>query len=109
MYDGSHLSLEENIKNTAKIVKLSKNNGVSVEGEVGVIAGKEDEIINESNKYPTFDQALRFVEETNVDFFAPAIGTAHGFYHSKPDIQWKKVNLFHPYLRFYLQYALHHH
>ena len=92
MYDGSHLSLDENIKNTAKIVKLSKNNGISVEGEVGIIAGKEDEIINEANKYPTFKQALRFVEETNVDFFAPAIGTAHGFYDSKPDIQWNLIN-----------------
>ena len=91
MYDGSHLSLDENIKNTKKIVKLSKNHGVSVEGEVGVIAGKEDEIINMTNKYPTFNQALRFVDETNIDFFAPAIGTAHGFYDSEPDIQWSLV------------------
>ena len=92
MYDGSHLSLEENIKNTLKIVKISKSNGISVEGEVGVIAGKEDEIINKTNKYPTLHQAKRFVEETNVDFFAPAIGTAHGFYNSKPDIQWNLIN-----------------
>jgi ketose-bisphosphate aldolase len=91
MYDGSALPLKQNIINTQKVKNYAKNFGVSVEGEIGIISGKEDEIVHNTSKYPTFTEAKYFLEETEVDFFAPAVGTAHGFYDTEPDIQWNLV------------------
>ena len=59
---------------------------------MGIIAGKEDDITQKHDNFPTFDESLKFVQETNVDFFAPAVGTVHGFFKTEPNIQWSLIN-----------------
>ena len=74
------------------IIHFKIHKGVSVEGELGIIAGQEDDIINNFQEYPTIEQSLEFVERTKVDFFAPAVGTVHGFYNRKPNIHWDLID-----------------
>jgi fructose-bisphosphate aldolase class II len=80
MYDGSHLPFEENIKNTAKVVKWAHAKGISVEGELGTIGGAEEKIIAREIIYTDPDAAVEFVKKTKVDALAIAIGTSHGAY-----------------------------
>ena len=80
MYDGSHLAFEENIKNTAKVVKWAHAKGISVEGEIGTIGGAEEKIIAREIIYTDPDAAVEFVKKTKVDALAIAIGTSHGAY-----------------------------
>jgi len=91
MFDGSKYDFKKNIKLTRDIVNKAHKHGASVEGELGIIGGKEDEIVSDLSSFPILEEALTFISETNVDFFAPAIGTLHGFYDSKPNIQWSLV------------------
>ena len=86
MYDGSHLPFEENVRETAKVVAMARDHGVSVEGEIGVVAGVEDDIVvNQDDAiYTTAEEAIEFQRQSEIDFLAPAIGTAHGFYKVKP-------------------------
>jgi len=88
LVDGSSLPFERNIELTKATVQKAHQAGVSVEGELGVIGGKEDECVAETSQLPTLAQALEFAETTGIDFFAPAIGTAHGFYKSEPRLDW---------------------
>jgi len=83
MYDGSSLSYEENVKNTKEIVKYCKWRGVSVEAELGVLAGVEDEVSAKENKYTDPGQAVDFVKRTGCHSLAIAIGTSHGAYKFK--------------------------
>jgi fructose-bisphosphate aldolase class II len=78
MMDASELPLDENIKITKEIVKLAHKNDILVEGELGRIKGAEDEVKSEKVIYTNVDDAIKFVKETGVDLFAPAVGTAHG-------------------------------
>ncbi|NLJ40186.1 MAG: class II fructose-1,6-bisphosphate aldolase [Clostridiales bacterium] len=80
MIDGSHLSLEENIKLTKQVVDYAHDHGVVVEGELGRLAGVEDEInvSEEDSSYTDPDDVQEFVEKTGVDSLAIAIGTSHG-------------------------------
>lgn len=80
MIDGSSLSFEENIKLTKKVVDYAHKRNVYVEGELGVLAGVEDDVKSEANIYTNPDDALEFVKRTNVDSLAIAIGTSHGAY-----------------------------
>ena len=86
MYDGSSLPFEENAANTREIVEFAHAHGVSVEAEIGVVAGVEDDIVIHADKaiYSTPEEAIRFQSESGADFLAVAIGTAHGFYKVKP-------------------------
>ena len=86
MIDGSHLPFEENVRLTADVVEQAHAHGVSVEGEIGIVAGVEDDIVvNQDDAiYTTPEEGLEFQRRTGVDFLAPAIGTAHGFYKVKP-------------------------
>ncbi|MGL6195742.1 MAG: class II fructose-bisphosphate aldolase [Thermoguttaceae bacterium] len=86
MIDASSFPLEENIKITREVVNEAHDFGVSVEGEIGVVAGVEDDIVISQDKaiYTTPEEALYFQEQTGVDFLAAAIGTAHGFYKVAP-------------------------
>ena len=77
MIDASKYSLEENIRMTSEVVKYAHTKGVMVEGELGSIGGCEDDI-NATTVYTNLDDAIRYVNETKVDSFAPSIGTAHG-------------------------------
>ncbi len=91
MYDGSHLSFEENIRNTKKVVGWAHKKGVSVEGELGTIGGAEDLIRARKIIYTERNDAKEFVKRTGVDALAIAIGTSHGAYKfsgsSKLDIK----------------------
>jgi len=86
MFDGSHLSLEENTKTTRQIRLYAQSKGVDVEGEVGIIAGVEDDISHDAGSLAGFDDTMLYIKKTGVDAIAPAIGTAHGLYHGTPKI-----------------------
>ncbi len=86
MIDGSHHSFEDNIALTKQVVEYAHAHGVSVEGELGRLAGIED-AVNVSEKdasYTDPDQVQEFVEKTGVDSLAIAIGTSHGAYKFQP-------------------------
>lgn len=78
MIDGSHLPYEENIALTKKVVEYAHANGVSVEGELGVLAGIEDDVVAEHHTYTEPEQVVDFVSRTGVDSLAISIGTSHG-------------------------------
>ncbi|KAF0092305.1 MAG: fructose-bisphosphate aldolase class II [Fusobacteria bacterium] len=85
MIDGSHLSFEDNITLTKKVVDYAKPRNVSVEGELGRLAGVEDEInVNaEDASYTKPEEVEEFVKRTGVDSLAIAIGTSHGAFKFK--------------------------
>lgn len=86
MFDGSKHSFEENIKLTSEVVKYAHDRGVVVEGELGKLAGIEDDV-NVSAEDASFtrpDEVEEFVAKTGVDSLAIAIGTSHGAYKFKP-------------------------
>ncbi|MGL5578099.1 MAG: ketose-bisphosphate aldolase [Fusobacteriaceae bacterium] len=85
MIDASHEEFYRNIEKTKEIVELAKNYGASVEGELGVLAGIEDEISSEENKYTNPKEVVEFVQKSGVDSLAIAIGTAHGAHKFKPE------------------------
>lgn len=86
MIDGSSLPFEENIAVTKKVVEYAHAHGVVVEGELGTLAGVEDDVQVEAEDafYTSPDEACEFVEKTGVDSLAIAIGTSHGAYKFKP-------------------------
>ena len=84
MIDGSHLSYEENIEVTKKVVEYAHAHDVTVEGELGVLAGIEDDVKAEKHTYTKPDEVEAFVKATGVDSLAIAIGTSHGAYKFKP-------------------------
>jgi len=88
MYDGSHLPFKENISKTRAVVEYAHAHGVSVEGELGTIGGTEEGIsVAENDKvYTKPEDAVEFVEKTGVDALAIAIGTNHGQFKSKTDV-----------------------
>jgi fructose-bisphosphate aldolase class II len=88
MIDASKYSLEDNIKITKEVVDYAHQRGVIVEGELGYVGGVEDNVINEV-KYTNINDALRYVKDTSIDLFAPAIGNAHGIYSGKPNLNMK--------------------
>lgn len=93
MIDGSRYPLEENIAITKKVVEIARAVGVSVEGELGRIGGAEDEIrVSEREAFLTDPEEARiFVQETGVDSLAPSIGTAHGRYRGKPELDFQRL------------------
>ncbi len=84
MIDGSHLPYEENIKETKRVVEYAHQFDVTVEGELGVLAGVEDEVKAEKHTYTQPEEVEDFVKRTGVDSLAIAIGTSHGAYKFKP-------------------------
>jgi len=94
MIDGSAYSLQDNIDITKKVVHLCRPSGVSVEAEIGCIGGKEDSLVAE-NIYTRTEDAVCFVNETQIDALAVAIGTAHGVYKSKPKIDIERLKEIH--------------
>lgn len=93
MIDGSQYSLEDNIAITKKVIEVARPVGVSVEAELGKIGGTEDDIVVDEKDalYTDPDEAVRFVEETDVDFLAIAIGTAHGPYKGEPKLDFDRL------------------
>lgn len=83
MIDGSHHSFEDNIALTKQVVEYAHRFDVTVEGELGVLAGIEDDVQSEHSHYTNPDQVVEFVEKTGVDSLAISIGTSHGAYKFK--------------------------
>ncbi len=86
MIDGSHYDFNENIELTKKVVEYAHAHGVTVEGELGKLAGVEDDVnvSDEDSCYTNPDEVEEFVTKTGVDSLAIAIGTSHGAYKFKP-------------------------
>lgn len=91
MIDASSQPFEDNVRITREIVDIARPMGASVEGELGGIPGVEDDIfLAESDSFlADYDQALEFCERTDVDAFAPAVGTAHGLYKGEPKLNFE--------------------
>ena len=87
MIDGSHLPYEENVALTKKVCDYahSQKDYVTVEGELGVLAGVEDEVSHEHSNYTSPDEVEDFVKKTGVDSLAISIGTSHGANKFKPE------------------------
>ncbi len=80
MIDGSHHSYEDNVALTRKVVEYAHAHGVVVEGELGVLAGVEDDVVAEHSSYTRPEEVEDFVNRTGVDSLAISIGTSHGAY-----------------------------
>jgi fructose-bisphosphate aldolase class II len=91
MIDGSHLTYEENAVLTRRVVEYAHPHDVTVEGELGVLAGVEDEVAAARHTYTRPDEVEDFVKRTGVDSLAISIGTSHGAYKfkagQKPEIR----------------------
>lgn len=87
MIDGSHLPYDENVALTKKVCDYahSQKDYVTVEGELGVLAGVEDEVSHEHSNYTSPDEVEDFVKKTGVDSLAISIGTSHGANKFKPE------------------------
>ena len=85
MIDGSHLAYDDNIALTRQVVDFARPLGVSVEGELGQLAGIEDDVQAEKSTYTHPEQVVDFVKRTTVDSLAISIGTSHGAYKFKPE------------------------
>jgi len=85
MIDGSHHSYEENIRLTKQVVEYAHAYDVTVEGELGVLAGIEDEVSAEKSTYTKPEEVEDFVGKTGVDSLAISIGTSHGAMKFKPE------------------------
>ncbi|MCK9521939.1 MAG: class II fructose-1,6-bisphosphate aldolase [Proteobacteria bacterium] len=78
MIDGSHHSFEKNIELTRQVVEYAHQHDVTVEGELGVLAGIEDDVVAAESVYTQPDEVEEFLEKTGVDSLAISIGTSHG-------------------------------
>lgn len=93
MFDGSSLPFKENVSITKKVVEISQALGIGCEGEIGKIGGTEDDItVDEKDALiTTTEEAISFVEKTNVDYLAVSIGTAHGIYQETPKLRLDRL------------------
>ena len=85
MIDGSKLPLEENIALTYKVSEMCAAVDVPVEGEIGRVGGKEDDLESDGG-YTIPEEAVRFEKESGLFSMAVGVGTAHGFYKEKPQL-----------------------
>ncbi len=102
MIDGSHHSYEDNIALTRKVVEYAHQYDVTVEGELGVLAGVEDDVSAEKSTYTKPEEVIDFVKRTGVDSLAISIGTSHGANKFRPEqcTRNKEGYLIPPPLRF---------
>ena len=91
MFDGSLLPYIDNVKQTAEIVKICHQLEVSVEAELGAIAGKKDAPQDSALLYTQPDTAADFVAQTQCDSLAVAIGTCHGIYKTTPKLDYERL------------------
>ena len=89
MIDGSSLPFDENVELTREVVKYAHSRGVSVEGELGVLAGVEDHVFSDSSTYTNPLKAVEFFRKTGVDALAISYGTMHGASKGK-DVKLRK-------------------
>ncbi len=91
MIDGSTKPFAENIAVTKSVVQMARSYNISIEAELGKVGGKEDDLTVEGDAYTNPTDAKDFIEETNVDSLAVAIGTAHGVYAKKPRLDIERL------------------
>ncbi len=84
MIDGSHFPFDQNVELTKQVVEYAHKHDVTVEGELGVLAGVEDEVSAEHHTYTQPEEVEEFVKRTGVDSLAISIGTSHGAFKFKP-------------------------
>ena len=90
MIDASKLELDDNIRETKRVVDYAHQFNVSVEAEIGHVGGIEDNV-SSNILLADYDECLRFVRETNIDSLAPAIGTVHGIYKGELNIDYDLI------------------
>ncbi len=102
MIDASHHSFDENVDLTKKVVDYAHQFDVSVEAELGILAGVEDDVVAEKSTYTRPEEVIEFVERTNCDSLAISIGTSHGAFKFTPEQCSKDENgqLIPPMLKF---------
>jgi ketose-bisphosphate aldolase len=91
MIDASEKPFDENVAITAEIKRYAAQKNICVEGELGVIKGVEEEVSSDVEVATKYEDAIKFVKSTDVDAFAPAIGTAHGLYVKKAVLNFDLV------------------
>lgn len=93
MIDASHYPYEKNIEIVKKVVDIAKKYDATVEAELGMLGGQEDDLIvdEKDSKYTNPLQAKDFVEKTGIDSLAVAIGTAHGLYKEEPKLDFDRL------------------
>ena len=93
MIDGSHGTFEENIAISKEVVEAAHSYGATVEAELGKLVGQEDDMIvqAEDAEYTDPDTVQEFIEKTGVDSLAVAIGTGHGVYETKPNLDFDRL------------------
>jgi fructose-bisphosphate aldolase class II len=93
LFDASKLTVEENERQCIEVVAEARRYGAAVEGEIEGIKGVEDDIgSDEDSTTQSLEVVLAFIRATGVDCFAPAIGNAHGMYHSAPHLDSQRVS-----------------
>ena len=93
LFDASNLSYEENLRQTKEVVAMARVHGAAVEGELEAVHGVEDGIgTEEGSEVVPLEKCVEFLDQTLVDSFAPAIGTAHGLYKTTPKINFDRVD-----------------
>lgn len=93
LFDGSHLSVAENQRQTVEVVAEARRHGAHVEGEIEAITGVEDDLgSDEVTRREHLQTLIDFVRTTGVDVFAPAIGNAHGIYTAEPELDSQRVS-----------------
>ncbi len=96
MFDGSSLPYEENVAITRKVIETAHACGVTVEAEIGHVAGHEGNMLDgnvaDPSAYTTVEEALQFYKDTGVDCLAVAIGTVHGVYKGTPNIDYDRLD-----------------
>jgi fructose-bisphosphate aldolase class II len=90
MIDDSHSPIDTNIATTKKVVEYAHAKGVSVEAEVGMVGGQEDDVVGDV-MYAKLDDCVRIVNETGIDTLAPALGSVHGPYKGEPNLGFKEM------------------
>ena len=91
MIDASSKPLEENIATTSKVVELAHFHDVSVEAELGIVGGQEDDVIADGVIYADPAECVQLVNETNIDCLAPALGSVHGPYKGEPNLGFEEM------------------
>lgn len=91
MIDASHGPFEENVSTTSKVVEYAHSKGVSVEAELGVVGGQEDDVVAEGVIYADPAECKELVERTGIDCLAPALGSVHGPYKGEPNLGFKEM------------------
>ncbi|MFC3418863.1 class II fructose-bisphosphate aldolase [Salinicoccus hispanicus] len=91
MIDASHGPFEDNIATTKKVVEYAHERGVSVEAELGVVGGQEDDVVADGVIYADPEECRELVERTGIDCLAPALGSVHGPYKGEPNLGFKEM------------------